>query len=457
MRTRAERRPPGGRSRVLAVAAILLAGCGGSAPRPAPPGWCPEPAPGGGRAADVVTVALLETVDPGNAPRPANDSEAVVFRHLYEGLTDLDCRGEAAPALADSFGSGDGGRTWTFRLREGARFGDGEPVDAASVLRAWRKSRRTARADPARFALWRDLKLRDVSADGPDLTVRLAAADADLPRLLAAPEFAVSKGVRDDWPLGTRGRVLHGRAGDARTRWIADGPEGEVRFVVSPGADPRDAFLSGIDVLVTRRRAALQHLAGLADANLTTLPWSRLYVVSTTSAWGDDPPEGVRHELAEQVLASTARVAEGAMLDPVDESPGVRPATAPPPPSGPSPRMLLAPAGDPDAVALAERIASRWARDAAPVTVVPRPAADVARAMADGGGPGVLALARELAAAEHQRRRRDALAPAGAALPGSLVCTRATLVTRAGITGVTWGYDGVPRLGGVRRDGDATP
>jgi oligopeptide transport system substrate-binding protein len=57
-----------------------------------------------------------------------------ITKQLYAGLLRVE-RGQLAPGLAESWRGTDGGRTWTFRLRAGTRFSDGEPVDAAAVLR----------------------------------------------------------------------------------------------------------------------------------------------------------------------------------------------------------------------------------------------------------------------------------------------------------------------------------
>lgn len=436
------------------LAALLLAGCGGAAPRPAPPAWCPDAPAEGGGPPGVVMVALLESVRPENAPHPANDSEALVFRHLYEGLTDLDCAGDPVPALAESWGSEDGGVAWTFRIREGALFTDGGPADARGVLEAWRHSRRAARGDPARFALWQDVLLRDVTASGGTLTIRLAAPDPDLPRLLATEEFAVFRPALRGWPAGTRGRTIRDRYEPGRTVWSVEDGAAEVRFTLLPDADPRDAFLPDVDLLVTRQRAALAHFAALAEARLTPLPWSRAYFVSATTVWPDGPPADVRLELAEQVLRSTARPAESGIVDPVDGVDGM--ALRPDAARVAAGHSLVAPVEDADAVALAERIASRWARDLGPVIVTPRHAAGVTQAAALGGEPVVFGLARGPAAGAHQRRRIEALAPGAAALPEPLVRTRATVVSRAPVTGLAWGYDGVLRLDRVRRM-DAVP
>jgi ABC-type transport system substrate-binding protein len=52
---------------------------------------------------------------------------------IYETLVRRDAAGRIVPGLASSWHVEDGGRTVVFRLREGARFHDGTPVDAESV------------------------------------------------------------------------------------------------------------------------------------------------------------------------------------------------------------------------------------------------------------------------------------------------------------------------------------
>jgi oligopeptide transport system substrate-binding protein len=58
-----------------------------------------------------------------------------ITKQLYAGLLRVDRRQRLAPAVAESWQGEDGGRTWIFRLRGGQRFSNGEPVDAASVVR----------------------------------------------------------------------------------------------------------------------------------------------------------------------------------------------------------------------------------------------------------------------------------------------------------------------------------
>ncbi len=52
-----------------------------------------------------------------------------VLRYTHDTLVDFDpATGDVRPALAERWDATDGGRTWTFRLRDGLRFSDGAPL-----------------------------------------------------------------------------------------------------------------------------------------------------------------------------------------------------------------------------------------------------------------------------------------------------------------------------------------
>ena len=62
-----------------------------------------------------------------------------VFLYTFEGLTTLDGEtGEIIPALAESWSMSEDGLTYTFNLREGLQWSDGEPLTADDVLFTYR-------------------------------------------------------------------------------------------------------------------------------------------------------------------------------------------------------------------------------------------------------------------------------------------------------------------------------
>jgi ABC-type oligopeptide transport system substrate-binding subunit len=81
---------------------------------------------------------LPQTFDPAYAAAPP-DTDLV--RAIFEGLTDYDPRTLApVPGVATRWESSDGGLTWTFHLREDARWSNGEAVTAKDFVDSWQRT-----------------------------------------------------------------------------------------------------------------------------------------------------------------------------------------------------------------------------------------------------------------------------------------------------------------------------
>jgi oligopeptide transport system substrate-binding protein len=81
-----------------------------------------------------------ETLDP---HKSEGVSTANILRDLYEGLTAESPRGDIAPGVADRWTISADGRTYTFHLRDDARWSNGDPVTADDFVAGLRRS-----ADP---------------------------------------------------------------------------------------------------------------------------------------------------------------------------------------------------------------------------------------------------------------------------------------------------------------------
>lgn len=89
---------------------------------------------------------LPKVFDPARAAAPP-DTDAV--RALYEGLTDYEPGTlRPAPAVASRWEPADAGRRWTFHLREGARWTNGDPVTAQDFVRSWQRTLRLGERAP---------------------------------------------------------------------------------------------------------------------------------------------------------------------------------------------------------------------------------------------------------------------------------------------------------------------
>ena len=95
------------------------------------------------RRGGTVTVHMLGEQRILNPALRASTGVYVIGGKIMEALVDLDANGEAAPILATSWQSADGGKTITFKLREGVKWHDGKPFTSADVqytaMEMWKK------------------------------------------------------------------------------------------------------------------------------------------------------------------------------------------------------------------------------------------------------------------------------------------------------------------------------
>src|SRR3990172_2811274 len=117
---------------LLAAGLLLLAVIGlglvSRAPAPSVVVGSAEPTPSTpDTALGEGVVGRIETLDPLYATDPA---ERDVIALLFRGLTRLGAGAAIEPDLAAGWEIADGGRTWTFTLREDVRWHDGRPAAA---------------------------------------------------------------------------------------------------------------------------------------------------------------------------------------------------------------------------------------------------------------------------------------------------------------------------------------
>jgi peptide/nickel transport system substrate-binding protein len=109
--------------------------------------------------------ADIRSTDPG-VNRDAN-TDAVVL-HMVEGLVGYRDDASVAPLLAKSIDISEDGKTYTFKLRDGLKFSNGDPLTSADVLSSWKRY-----TDPK--TAWRCLK--DVTGSGVANVTNVAATD----------------------------------------------------------------------------------------------------------------------------------------------------------------------------------------------------------------------------------------------------------------------------------------
>ncbi|MBN9178426.1 MAG: ABC transporter substrate-binding protein [Microbacterium sp.] len=108
---------------------VVLTACAGGTPAAAPTTAAPSAVPGGN-----LTFAISvdsQCIDP---QQVGNNDAIAIARQTVASLTTQDPEsGEILPWLADSWTVNDDATSFTFTLRTGATYADGEPIDAASV------------------------------------------------------------------------------------------------------------------------------------------------------------------------------------------------------------------------------------------------------------------------------------------------------------------------------------
>ncbi|TDD73280.1 ABC transporter substrate-binding protein [Actinomadura rubrisoli] len=114
---------------ILLAGALALAGCGGSG------GSGGEAAADSGRPVEGGTLVYGVDgepidLDPHKSPQ---DVTALYARPVLDSLVSLDTQGRIHPWLASSWTISPDRKTYTFKLREGVKFSDGTPFDAAAV------------------------------------------------------------------------------------------------------------------------------------------------------------------------------------------------------------------------------------------------------------------------------------------------------------------------------------
>lgn len=189
------------------IAAVTLAGCTAAPPS----GTATTPASATGSAtgsAPTATFTFATAARPATLdPALATDTESHrVTRQIMEGLVGVDPLTSApTPLLAESWTESEDGRTYTFALRRGVTFHDGEPFNAEAVCAnfdRWYNLPVSARgsgnlaykavfnafSDAPNLAVYKSCKALDEYTVQVNLATRLSGF---IPAL-ASPEFAIS-------------------------------------------------------------------------------------------------------------------------------------------------------------------------------------------------------------------------------------------------------------------------
>src|SRR5688572_5456404 len=88
---------------------------------------------------DSTTIRIATNIDPSTLdPRMSRNLEnTTILHHLYEGLTRINLKGKAVPALAEKYEISDDQKTYTFHLKKSV-WSNGDPLYAEDFVQTWR-------------------------------------------------------------------------------------------------------------------------------------------------------------------------------------------------------------------------------------------------------------------------------------------------------------------------------
>jgi signal transduction histidine kinase len=113
--------------------------------------------------ARTLVIGVREALPHSDPHLNATEIDFYCAQHMFEGLTALDCEGKIEPSLATKWRRVDE-LTWEFELKQGVKFHDGSPFDAADVLASFERLKSIARGglnNNQILAIIRDLRAPD--------------------------------------------------------------------------------------------------------------------------------------------------------------------------------------------------------------------------------------------------------------------------------------------------------
>jgi len=188
---------------LIALLSSVLCGCGDGS---AASGTSEETQTAGSAGATVqggeITVGIAQDLDDSLDPHlaVAAGTKEVLF-NVFEGLVKPTPDGDLTPAVAESYKISDDGTAYTFTLRDGVKFHNGQPVTADDVVYSIKRCADTSEGKPL-VAAFSNIQ----SVESPDdRTVVITLKEADNEFLAYLTTAIIPKGYADEAtaPVGT--------------------------------------------------------------------------------------------------------------------------------------------------------------------------------------------------------------------------------------------------------------
>lgn len=186
----------------LAVLPVSLYGCtGGTEPTPSPSASAQTGEPSYGGSVTVGIAQDLNSLDPHLASTAG--TREVMF-NLFEGLMKVGSDGEVIPAVASGYQVSEDGLTYTFPLREGVKFHNGETVTAADVVYSLERCAGAENEGTPLIAAFANVASVAASEDGSAVTVTLKQPSLEFIYSMTAAIIPAGSGTAiTENPIGT--------------------------------------------------------------------------------------------------------------------------------------------------------------------------------------------------------------------------------------------------------------
>ena len=229
---------------------------------------------------DSVVIGMILEPSPGLDPTVASAAAIgeVVHYNVLEGLTKVNVDGSVTPLLAQSWRSDPDGKAYTFTLRSGVKFHDGEAFDSSAVKFSFERARAEGSPNKAKKAVFDNISRID-TPDANTVILVLKNADGTLPFRLGEATAVIlhpkSVATASTAPVGTGPfRFVDWKKGSSISLAKFEGyrnaaavklNKAQFRFIADPAAQVA-ALLAG-DVDAFPRFGAVQNLSQFqADA-----------------------------------------------------------------------------------------------------------------------------------------------------------------------------------------------
>ncbi len=242
----------------------------------------PLPASAQAKKDSVVMAMALEPpgLDPTNAAAAA--IAEVTLYNIYETLTKINEDGSVSPLLAESWTASPDLKTYTFKLRRGVKFQNGEPFDSAAVKFSFDRNAvpTSTNKDKSLFQSFESVTTPDADTvvialkySEPNFPFLMGQASASIVEPKSAPTNVTQPVGTGPYQLGTWTKgssITLTKWADYRNAAAIKLSKVTIRFISDPAAQVA-ALLSG-DVDVFPRVAAARSLAQFkADPRFTVL------------------------------------------------------------------------------------------------------------------------------------------------------------------------------------------